>query len=243
MADPLNINEIFFCSANVGKYEHLLLNTQHIGLIKITQKDDLDIIEPQLNTIEEIALYKAQHAYKKLKKPVIVQDSGLIIKELQDFPGPYTKYVSKTIGCKGILKLLEGSNDRSCGFHACLVFIDQNGTSHIFNQPHKPKYWGKIALNKDVWHVLNTYQNENQSDAANGNSCLGRLAASWSSSNPNESFWTIFIPLDISDLPENEKTLAQLSEDEMISYRKSRKSCFKDFANWLEKNMTIVLGN
>ena len=44
MADRLNINEIFFCSANVGKYEHLLLNTQHIGLIKITQKHDLDII-------------------------------------------------------------------------------------------------------------------------------------------------------------------------------------------------------
>ena len=67
--------------------------------------------------------------------------------------------------------------------------------------------------------------------------CLGRLASSWSCSNPNNNFWTIFVPLDIQSLSSNEKTLAQLSEDEMISYRKSRKSSFKEFAKWLDNNI------
>ena len=52
--------EIYFCSSNVGKYDHLLLNTQHIKNIKIVQMKHLDIVEPQLNSIEEIAVFKAK---------------------------------------------------------------------------------------------------------------------------------------------------------------------------------------
>merc|ERR1712018_206179 len=131
---------IYFCSGNTGKYDHLLLNTRHIDSIEIIQKHDLDIVEPQLNTIEEIALHKAKVAYKKLNEPVIVQDSGLVIKSLNDFPGPYTKYVSQTIGCKGILKLLVGHTDRSCGWDGFLVFIDENGVSHTFKEFITSKY-------------------------------------------------------------------------------------------------------
>ena len=227
--------EILFCSGNVGKYEHLLLNTKHIGSIKIIQNCDLDIVEPQLNTIEEIALFKAQYAYKKFKKPVIVQDSGLIIKELNNFPGPYTKYVSQTIGCKGILKLLEGVNDRSCAFDGCLVFIDESGKSHVFNGPNNIKYWGKIAQTNDVRSILGDFLDLKQESEQYGKTCLSKVASNWSSPNPNENFWTIFVPVDISHLPGNEKTLAQLSEDELIIFQKSRKSCFREFAKWLEE--------
>lgn len=234
MSDNPATRELFFCSSNTGKYEHLLLNTQHINSVKIIQKHDLDIIEPQLNTVEEIALYKAKCAYEKLKKPVIVQDSGLVIKELNDFPGPYTKYASQTIGCSGILKLLEGKSDRSCGFEGCLVFIDENGLEHTFKEFNKSKYWGKIAYPNEVQDMLGKYFDKQDSEIP-GIQSLGKLASSWSSSSPNENFWTIFVPTDISDLPDNKKTLARLSEEELISYRKSRKSCFKEFAKWLEE--------
>ena len=226
--------ELFFCSSNTGKYEHLLLNTQHIKSVKIIQKHDLDIMEPQLNTVEEIALYKAKWAYEKLKMPVIVQDSGLVIKELNDFPGPYAKYVSQTIGCSGILKLMEGKSDRSCGFESCLVFIDEHGLIHTFNDCNKSKYWGKIAYPIEIQDMLGTYFDKQDCEIPVIQN-LGKLASSWSSSCPNENFWTIFIPLDISDLPDNKKSLARLSEEELISYRKSRKSCFKEFAKWLEE--------
>ena len=228
--------EILFCSGNVGKYEHLVLNTNHINSVKIIQNSDINIVEPQMNTIQEIAMYKAEYAHKKLMKPVIVQDSGLIIKELKDFPGPYTKYVSQTIGCKGILRLLEGVKDRSCAFDGCLVFIDEKGKNHVFNEPHENKYWGKIAVPKDVEKILGESIVQKQEDSCNDSLQLHKAAASWSSGNPDENFWTIFVPTDILGLPAKIKTLAELSKCELTSYQKSRKSCFKEFAKWLEQN-------
>ena len=230
--------EIYFCSGNVGKYEHLLLNTQHIESVKIVQKQDIDIVEPQLNSIEEIAIYKAKKAFEILKKPVIVQDSGLVVKELKDFPGPYTKYVSQTIGCTGILKLLEGKRDRSCGFTACLVFIDEAEQVHVFNEHNKAKYWGEIACPEET-NFLFDECNDTHDNQVSGTKQLGKLAASWSSSHPNENLWSIFIPLDISFLPNNRKTLAQLSDEEITRYRKSRKSVFKEFGKWLDKKNLI----
>ena len=85
---------------------------------------------------------------------MIVQDSGLVIKDLKDFPGPYTKYVSQTIGCSGILKLLEGKIDRSCGFTACLVFIDEAEQVHVFNEHNKAKYWGEIARPEETNYLF-----------------------------------------------------------------------------------------
>ena len=146
MQNTMSKKRIYFCSGNTGKYDHLLLNTQHSDSIEIIQKHDLDIVEPQLNTIEEIALHKAKVAFEKLKEPVIVQDSGLVIKSLHDFPGPYTKYVSQTIGCRGILKLLVGHTDRSCGFYGCLVFIDKDGKTNIFKEGKQQTQKFKLLL-------------------------------------------------------------------------------------------------
>ena len=224
--------EIYFCSSNDGKYDHLLLNTQHIKSIKIVQLKNLDIVEPQLNSIEEIAISKAKQAHRLLKKPVIVQDSGLVIKQLKDFPGPYTKYISQTIGSTGILKLLEGKSDRLCGFSGCLVFVDEKEEVHIFNEQNKEKYSGEIADSNETCHLFeeSIYNN----GIAPISKQLGKIASTWSSSNPNENFWSIFIPTDIASSPNNRKTLAQLSDEESTSYRKSRKSVFKEFADWLE---------
>ena len=245
MAGNQTSTELYFCSSNTGKYEHLLLNTQHIKSVKILQKKDIDVIEPQLNSIEEIALYKARCAYEKLKIPVIVQDSGLVIKSLNDFPGPYTKYASQTIGCAGIIKLMEGTNDRSCGWDGCLVFIDEHGVSHTFKETNTSRYWGKIANPSDVHHILGSYLGKEDLQLPTMQR-LGKIASSWSSSSPNQNFWTIFVPSDIPDLPNNKLPLAQLNEEQLISYRKSRKSCFKNFAKWLEEKTIasdIVLTN
>ena len=209
--------EMLFCSGNVGKYELLLKYTRHISNISIVQNKELNIIEPQLNTAEEIALHKANYAYKKLKQPIIVHDGALIIKELKDFPGPYTKYVSQTIGCTGILKLLDGVADRSSALIGCLVFVDENGKSHIFTDPEQPewgKYWGKIA-----------HLHEN-------NKMTGDIY-NWSSGNPNENLYNIFVPVNI---PGNEKPLTQFSDDEITHLQMCIKSCYQDFANWLENN-------
>jgi XTP/dITP diphosphohydrolase len=83
--------------------------------------------EKQSNSLSEIAKDGAAFAYSKTKKPLIVEDSGLFIKSLKDFPGPYSRFAYDTIGCKGMLKLMSGSKDRSAFFLSVVGYADGRG--------------------------------------------------------------------------------------------------------------------
>ena len=65
-----------------------------------------------------------------------------MIEALNGFPGPYTKYVLATIGVDGLLKLMEGQQNRRCGFAACVGFADPAGKVHIFEEPRQ--YFGNL---------------------------------------------------------------------------------------------------
>jgi XTP/dITP diphosphohydrolase len=85
----------------------------------------LDLVEIQSDSLEEIASEKAKSAYSKVKRPVIVEDDGLYIDALSGFPGQYSSYVFRTLGNAGILKLLEGSTHlRSAYFRSLIAYSD-----------------------------------------------------------------------------------------------------------------------
>ena len=48
---------------------------------------------------------------------MIIEDAGLFIEGLKGFPGVYSAYVQKTLGNPGILKLMEGVEDRGPTSH------------------------------------------------------------------------------------------------------------------------------
>ncbi|WP_243668731.1 Kae1-associated serine/threonine protein kinase, partial [Methanoculleus chikugoensis] len=76
----------------------------------------------------EIARGKAEFAYKTLSRPLIVDDTGLFVDALGGFPpGPYAAYVHDTIGNAGILKLLEGVEDRNARFETAIAFAREDG--------------------------------------------------------------------------------------------------------------------
>ena len=83
----------------------------------------LNLEEIQSNSIKEIALKKAQNAFSKCKKPLIIEDDGLYIDYLDGFPGPYSSYVYKTIGNQGILDLLKKNRDAK--FISNITYCDQ----------------------------------------------------------------------------------------------------------------------
>jgi len=90
-------------------------------------------VEIQSSRLEDIALTAAILASIQLKDHVVVEDAGLFINSLSGFPGVYSNYVFKTIGIKGILKLLEGVKDRSAYFKSVLAFADMSkGVVKIF---------------------------------------------------------------------------------------------------------------
>jgi len=80
--------------------------------------------EIQSSSLSQIALTAAKKAFEIFRKPLIVEDDGLFINALNGFPGPYSSYVYNTIGLRGILKLMEDVEDRSCFFESAVAFCD-----------------------------------------------------------------------------------------------------------------------
>ena len=80
--------------------------------------------ELRSDTSEEIAKESAKRLAEELKIPVVVEDSGLFIKALSDFPGTCSSYIHKRIGLKGILKLMEGIEDRTCYYRSAVAYCE-----------------------------------------------------------------------------------------------------------------------
>lgn len=79
-------------------------------------------VEIQGDDVAAIAVYAAASAYSVLGRPVLVEDAGLYVDALSGFPGPYSSYVFKTIGVAGLLRLLEGIDERRAVFRSALAY-------------------------------------------------------------------------------------------------------------------------
>ena len=82
------------------------------------------IIEPQSSEIEIVSEFKIQQALELISgtnfenHALLVEDSGLFIESLNDFPGVYSSYFFTTVGNQGILKLLENESNRNAEYRA-----------------------------------------------------------------------------------------------------------------------------
>ncbi|MCQ2972840.1 MAG: XTP/dITP diphosphatase [archaeon] len=130
---------ITFITGNKHKVEEAenIFNIYDIELEHI----NLGYCEPQ-GTLEEVAISGAKYASRKLNKPVIVEDAGLFIRALNDFPGTYSHFVQDTIGNQGILKLMENVSDRYAEFRSVIGYSAPNSEPKIF----LGKVSGEIAV-------------------------------------------------------------------------------------------------
>ena len=120
----LKLARIIFASTNEGKFKEIYL---HLKSFKIdVEFVKFETVEIQSNNLEEIALVKSKEAYKKIEKPLIVEDTGLFIDSLKGFPGPYSSYALRTIGNQGILDLLFKRTNRSALFRSIIAYYDSN---------------------------------------------------------------------------------------------------------------------
>ncbi len=113
--------DLFFASSNIHKFQEAKKILDDFGINLGFYKCELE--EIQSSSLQEIAKNKALQAFQKCKKPIIVEDDGLFIDSLNGFPGPYSSYVFKTIGNKGILKLVK--QNRKAKFVSLISFYDK----------------------------------------------------------------------------------------------------------------------
>ena len=77
--------------------------------IEIQADDPVEIVEYSLRQMEDDG------------RAVVMEDAGLFIEHFGGFPGPYSSYVLGRLGNPGILKLMEGVEDRRAHYQSAVA--------------------------------------------------------------------------------------------------------------------------
>ena len=125
MPDQTKLVHIYFLTGNRNKFNEASSVLKDFG-IKITMIDAKKI-EVQHEDVKYIVKWIFNKGVNKIKRPTLIEDSGLYIHCLNGFPGPYSSYVFKTLGVTGVLKLLENFENKKAEFRSALAFGDSRG--------------------------------------------------------------------------------------------------------------------
>ncbi|ASJ10625.1 non-canonical purine NTP pyrophosphatase [Thermococcus sp. P6] len=120
--------ELAFVTSNTGKVEEARKYFEPLG-VRVYR---LPVAYPEIqaDTLEEVALFGVEWLAKKIKGPFFLDDSGLFVEALSGFPGVYSAYVYRTLGIEGLLKLMEGVENRKAHFRSVIAYWD--GEAHLF---------------------------------------------------------------------------------------------------------------
>ena len=104
---------IWFLTSNTGKVYEASKYLAPLGYeVRQLEVSSGEIIEPQLDNLNDVAMSKIEQAIPHIpggdnsQDMLMVEDAGLFIDSLGGFPGVYSSYVHKTLGCEGIIRLL-----------------------------------------------------------------------------------------------------------------------------------------
>lgn len=112
---------IFFATNNVNKFDEarrvLAVYKIAVGMLRVKST------EIQSDSLKEVAEASVKDAFQECSLPMIVEDAGLFVDGLNGFPGPYAAYVYKTIGNRGLLKLMKGIEMRKARFESVIAYL------------------------------------------------------------------------------------------------------------------------
>jgi XTP/dITP diphosphohydrolase len=127
---------IYFVTSNKGKF------AEAREIFEDLVQKNIGYPELQADTLEEVVAFGLVDVTARLKVPVIIEDAGLFIEGLKGFPGVYSAYVQKTLGNPGILKLMEGVEDRRAYFASIVGYAEPGMEPVTF----RGEVWGTIGF-------------------------------------------------------------------------------------------------
>ncbi len=112
---------VIFVSKNRYKFEEMqkILYKYDIS-IKLRK---LEVPEKAEGTIKEVAIDKAQKAYALVKKPLIIEDTGVFFDDYKNFPGINAKRMFLQLGFPGLLALAKSSKSKKAHFTTVVCYI------------------------------------------------------------------------------------------------------------------------
>lgn len=149
------MEEVIFVTHNKGKIESAQKLLKGVNF----KTYEYELEEPRSDDIKYISKYKVEEAYKLVNKPCISLDCGFWIDELEGFPRAFVNFALDTIGINGILKLMEGKENRRCRFTECLSYYDGKEL-HQFMGKHEGTISKEILGNNtdkkwsDLWYIF-----------------------------------------------------------------------------------------
>lgn len=122
--------KLLFVTSNAHKLQEANIALAPFNLsLKMAKVEKVEI---QADGLDAIASYAARLAAERSGEPVVCEDSGLFIRCMSGFPGPYSSYAFKTIGCGGVLRLMRGVDDRHASFTSAVSFCEPRGDPVTF---------------------------------------------------------------------------------------------------------------
>lgn len=99
-AEPL-----FVVTSNPQKAKEIKAALQGYGISIRTSAFDIPEIKDL--SIERVVIDKAEKAFVHLRRPVLVDDTGIFFVGYQHFPGAYSKFAFQALGFKGLFRLFK----------------------------------------------------------------------------------------------------------------------------------------
>jgi non-canonical purine NTP pyrophosphatase (RdgB/HAM1 family) len=112
---------LYFVTSNPGKVNSA---QRSFGDFVKLKKVTLNISEEQ-DTIEKVAIHKARVAYSVICRPVICDDSGLVIPSLGEWPGARVKREIENLGESGFADLFR-DGPKEAYFKMAVAYFDEN---------------------------------------------------------------------------------------------------------------------
>ncbi|MFW5938384.1 MAG: RdgB/HAM1 family non-canonical purine NTP pyrophosphatase [Halanaeroarchaeum sp.] len=115
-----------FATTNEGKLEEA---RSHLAGLTDVEQFDYDYLEIQSDDLAAIAERGARESFDALAgdDPVIVDDTGLFIRALDGFPGPYAAYVQQTLGVDRVWEVASDLEDKRAAFRCVVAYADDEG--------------------------------------------------------------------------------------------------------------------
>ena len=120
-------NRIWFATGNRHKVEEAAEVLAPYGIA--LEHYPLERVEIQADDPADIAAYSLSMIKEDI--PICVEDAGVSLDRWGGFPGPYSSYVLERLGNPGILKLMEGEQNRRAHYVSAVAYRDESGV-HIF---------------------------------------------------------------------------------------------------------------
>lgn len=137
---------IHFASSNRGKIEEVSKHLKSFGIA--VHGNCIEMPEISSDDLETVAMEKAKAAANIIKRPVIVEDTGMYFRAYRDFPGTHPKFVFRSISYEGIFRLLEGKS-RKAYFRTVVAYCEPGKGPKTFEGISRGKIMDRAAGKAD----------------------------------------------------------------------------------------------